>query len=145
MKIKAIFFDFDQTIIELGEIHYLSLNQSLKEIADISIDINEHNNTYNGLTTNEKLKLLTKNKNLSTKDIDNNVKLKFLKKAVFSYGCNMHEHALYGACLDGLCGRRGQWEQTLILKRDMNRLEGLDNEYVRHKHIIYNICNYTYI
>ena len=96
-------------------------------------------------SSSELFKTLSKSVNLSTKDIDNNVKLKFLKKAVFSYGCNMHEHALYGACLDGLCGRRGQWEQTLILKRDMNRLEGLDNEYVRHKHIIYNICNYTYI
>jgi hypothetical protein len=37
------------------------------------------------------------------------------KKGVFGYGCNFEEHVKYGMCLDGLCGRRGKWEEVSIL------------------------------
>jgi len=45
-------------------------------------------------------------------------------KVVFGYGCSLHEHTLFGMCLDGMCGRRSQFEQTTLLCNDENRLKG---------------------
>lgn len=59
--------------------------------------------------------------------------MEFVGKAVFAYGCNMHEHAIYGMCLDGMCGKRGQWEETLQLQNDENRLVGDRTDYVSGK------------
>lgn len=33
-------------------------------------------------------------------------------KAVFGFGCCFEEHAKYGMCLDGMCGRRAEWEDV---------------------------------
>ena len=61
-NIKLIIFDLDGVLVEAKKIHYDCLNQSLGEEFKISWD--EHLSTYDGLKTNEKLKILTKNKGL---------------------------------------------------------------------------------
>jgi hypothetical protein len=47
-----------------------------------------------------------------------------MMSGVFGFGCSYHEHALYGACLDGLCGRRAHYEQTLLVCDDRSRWTG---------------------
>ena len=63
--IKLIIFDLDGVLVKTKEIHYNALNQSLKEIGDkYVITEAEHISIYDGLKTNQKLELLTKNKGL---------------------------------------------------------------------------------
>lgn len=65
MKIKLIIFDLDGVLVDSKEIHYESLNLALGELSSsYIITREEHLNIYNGLSTNSKLKILTKNKNL---------------------------------------------------------------------------------
>ena len=63
--IKLLIFDLDGVITDTRELHYITLNKSL-EIIDKKyvISRDEHISTYDGLSTTEKLKLLTKNKGL---------------------------------------------------------------------------------
>lgn len=62
MKIKLIIFDLDGVLVEAKNIHFESLNESLGD--KYRIEWNEHLSKYDGLKTNEKLKLLTKEKGL---------------------------------------------------------------------------------
>ena len=66
--IKLIIFDLDGVLVEAKEIHFETLNTAIKEVAGPKyvISLNEHHSTYDGLKTNQKLELLTKNKGLST-------------------------------------------------------------------------------
>jgi len=61
-KIKLIIFDLDGVLVKAKEIHYNSLNKALGEKYKISWE--EHLSFYDGLKTNQKLNLLTKQKNL---------------------------------------------------------------------------------
>jgi HAD superfamily hydrolase (TIGR01509 family) len=67
--IKLIIFDLDGVLVEAKEIHFETLNTAIKEVAgpEYVISLNEHYSTYDGLKTNQKLELLTRNKGLSTK------------------------------------------------------------------------------
>jgi beta-phosphoglucomutase-like phosphatase (HAD superfamily)/dTDP-glucose pyrophosphorylase len=69
--IKAILFDFDNTLISMAEAHYQTLNKALEEVAgkQFIIEREEHNKTYNGLSTKTKLDLLIKNKGLPTEHL----------------------------------------------------------------------------
>jgi len=60
--IKLIIFDLDGVLVDAKNIHYLTLNEALGSKYEISWE--EHLNKYDGLKTNEKLKLLTNNKGL---------------------------------------------------------------------------------
>jgi len=63
--IKLIIFDLDGVLVEARELHYLSLNAALDQVdKKYIIKRDEHLSTYDGLSTNTKLRLLTKNKNL---------------------------------------------------------------------------------
>lgn len=63
--IKLIVFDLDGVLLDAKEIHYNSLNIALAEVSEeYVINENEHLNIYDGLKTNQKLDLLTKNKGL---------------------------------------------------------------------------------
>ena len=66
--IKLIIFDLDGVLVEAKEIHFETLNTAIEEVAgsEYVISLNEHYSTYDGLKTNQKLELLTKNKGLST-------------------------------------------------------------------------------
>jgi HAD superfamily hydrolase (TIGR01509 family) len=62
---KLIIFDLDGVLVEAKQIHYDTLNQALIEVGEqyIITEI-EHLSTYDGLKTNQKLDMLTKNKGL---------------------------------------------------------------------------------
>jgi len=60
--IKLIIFDLDGVLLDAKEIHYEALNKALGDKYEISWQ--EHLSIYDGLKTNQKLDLLTKNKGL---------------------------------------------------------------------------------
>jgi HAD superfamily hydrolase (TIGR01509 family) len=60
--IKLIIFDLDGVLVDAKKIHYDSLNESLGEKYSITWD--EHLSKYDGLKTNQKLMMLTKDKGL---------------------------------------------------------------------------------
>lgn len=63
--IKLVIFDMDGVLVEAKQIHYDTLNQALKEVGEQYIITEaEHLSLYDGLKTNQKLELLTKNKGL---------------------------------------------------------------------------------
>lgn len=61
--IKAIVFDLDGVLVDATQWHYEALNDALK-LFGFEIGLEEHLNTYNGLPTAEKLKLLSEKKGL---------------------------------------------------------------------------------
>jgi beta-phosphoglucomutase-like phosphatase (HAD superfamily) len=60
--IKGIIFDLDGVLVDTKIIHYNALNLSLQKYEKIEISLEDHSKIYDGLTTNEKLGLLVKNK-----------------------------------------------------------------------------------
>lgn len=76
--IKLIAFDLDGVLIDAKHIHFETLNTAIMMIAgpEYIISESEHLTTYDGLKTTDKLKLLTKNKNLPEKFQDQIWKLK---------------------------------------------------------------------
>jgi len=61
MKTKLIIFDLDGVLIETKYLHFKALNEALGEYA---FDWAEHLAVYDGLTTRQKLKVLSENKGL---------------------------------------------------------------------------------
>ena len=61
MKTKLIIFDLDGVLIETKHLHFEALNKALGEYA---FDWQEHLAVYDGLTTKQKLKLLSEKKGL---------------------------------------------------------------------------------
>ncbi len=65
MKIKLLIFDLDGVLVDSREIHYIALNLALGDVNEkYLIHRGEHLSRYDGLPTKEKLKLLTKEKDL---------------------------------------------------------------------------------
>lgn len=63
--IKLIIFDLDGVLVEAKNIHYTTLNEALKLIGEeFVIDWNDHLSKFDGLKTNQKLHLLTQERNL---------------------------------------------------------------------------------
>jgi HAD superfamily hydrolase (TIGR01509 family) len=63
--IKLVIFDLDGVLVEAKEIHYRTLNDALSKVGDeFVISWDEHLNKYDGLKTNQKLKMLTDEKGL---------------------------------------------------------------------------------
>jgi HAD superfamily hydrolase (TIGR01509 family) len=60
--VRLIIFDLDGVLVDAKTIHYDALNKALGK--KYAIDWNEHLSKYDGLKTNQKLKLLTKEKGL---------------------------------------------------------------------------------
>ena len=60
--IKFIIFDLDGVLVEAKSIHFDALNEALGE--QYAIEWNEHLSKYDGLKTNQKLEMLTKEKGL---------------------------------------------------------------------------------
>jgi beta-phosphoglucomutase-like phosphatase (HAD superfamily)/dTDP-glucose pyrophosphorylase len=62
---KLICFDLDGVLVDSKEIHYHSLNEALEKLdSKYAISYEEHLSTYDGLSTNVKLQMLTKHKGL---------------------------------------------------------------------------------
>lgn len=68
MTIKLIIFDLDGVLVDAKNIHYTTLNKALGKEYEISWE--DHLNKYDGLKTNEKLKLLTVSKGLPPSSYD---------------------------------------------------------------------------
>ena len=62
MSIKLIIFDLDGVLVEAKNIHFEALNEALGP--EYEINWNEHLSKYDGLKTNQKLEMLTKDKGL---------------------------------------------------------------------------------
>ena len=58
--IKAIIFDLDGVLVETKEIHFEALNLALKKFGYNEISFEDHVKIFDGLPTNEKLKILNK-------------------------------------------------------------------------------------
>ncbi|MDP2502841.1 HAD family hydrolase [Vibrio splendidus] len=58
-KIKAVIFDMDGVLIDAKDWHYNALNKAL-EIFGLTISRHDHLTTFDGLSTGEKLKMLSK-------------------------------------------------------------------------------------
>lgn len=63
--IKAIIFDMDGVLIDAKDWHYEALNKALN-VFGITISRHEHLSTYDGLSTRQKLKMLSKVYSLPT-------------------------------------------------------------------------------
>ena len=64
-KIKLIIFDLDGVLVEAKKIHYDTLNDALGVIDDkYTINWDDHLNKFDGLKTNQKLEMLTKERGL---------------------------------------------------------------------------------
>jgi HAD superfamily hydrolase (TIGR01509 family) len=61
--IKLVIFDLDGVLVEAKNIHFDALNEALP--TGCRIEWNEHLSKYDGLKTNQKLEMLTKDKGLS--------------------------------------------------------------------------------
>ena len=61
--IELIIFDLDGVLLDAKQIHYEALNEALPDECKISWE--EHLNKYDGLKTNQKLEILTKERGLS--------------------------------------------------------------------------------
>ncbi len=71
--IKLIIFDLDGVLVDARELHYEALNRALKSIGEeYVIKREEHLSTYDGLPTDKKLNMLSKQKGLS-KELHNEV------------------------------------------------------------------------
>lgn len=66
--IKVIIFDLDGVLVDTKMIHFEALNLSLKKYGYEEISIDDHVKVFDGLPTNEKLKILNKKDKLPIKD-----------------------------------------------------------------------------
>jgi HAD superfamily hydrolase (TIGR01509 family) len=65
-NIKLIIFDLDGVLTDTKDLHYITLNKALENIdPNLVISPDEHYSTYDGLSTTNKLKLLTEKKGLN--------------------------------------------------------------------------------
>jgi len=65
MTIKCIIFDLDGVLVDTKPTHYEALNTALSEVSpEYIITFNDHINKYDGLPTNKKLQIITKEKGL---------------------------------------------------------------------------------
>lgn len=72
--IKLVVFDLDGVLVDARELHYLAMNEALREVAgqDFIVQRDEHLSTYDGLPTRKKLTMLTHHKNLPS-DMHNEI------------------------------------------------------------------------
>jgi HAD superfamily hydrolase (TIGR01509 family) len=87
-QIKLVCFDLDGVLADSRELHYVSLNMALEEVAGPEFIINreEHLSTFDGLTTTKKLRMLTERKGLPV-ELHNEVwamKQVYTRESIFS-------------------------------------------------------------
>lgn len=72
MKTKMIIFDLDGVLVDACEWHRVALNESLRQISNYEISMDEHISTFNGIPTRKKLKILSK-KGLIDPDLEDEI------------------------------------------------------------------------
>lgn len=81
---KLAIFDLDGVLFDSGLLHFESLNQAIKSFSsDFCITQEEHNSTYDGLSTIQKLNKLHLEKNLPTSVFSSISKIKQDLTAIF--------------------------------------------------------------
>ena len=82
--IKAVFFDLDGVLVDACNWHYEALNRALQEVANESINRDEHESTFNGLPTKIKLQMLFEAGRIKESDITkiNELKQKFTLEVI---------------------------------------------------------------
>ena len=82
--IKAILMDLDGTLCDCAELHYVSLNKALYKVSGFEISREDHETTFNGLTTKNKLEILISNKKINLSDKQNiwSLKQKYTKETI---------------------------------------------------------------
>jgi len=81
---RCFIFDLDGVLVDSKEIHFLALNEALKEIDEkYIISPEDQKNLYEGLSTNQKLNILTENVGLPTHYYDHIWKSKQDKSIAF--------------------------------------------------------------
>jgi HAD superfamily hydrolase (TIGR01509 family) len=85
VEIKAILFDMDGVLIDAKDWHYEALNRAL-DLFGLAISRDEHLSTFDGLPTKDKLKILTKSRNLpeSLHQLLNNLKQKYTVELAYA-------------------------------------------------------------
>jgi HAD superfamily hydrolase (TIGR01509 family) len=68
--IKLVIFDMDGVLVDACEWHRIALNESLKEVCNYEITLEQHYNEFNGLPTKVKLRKLSERGILSEDKID---------------------------------------------------------------------------
>lgn len=68
--INTIIFDLDGVLVNTKEIHYLALNHALEKVVKFKISKSDHLNSFDGLPTKEKLKILMEKKKIKKKDFN---------------------------------------------------------------------------
>lgn len=63
--IKAVIFDLDGVLVGACEWHRIALNESLKEVCNYEISLDDHYKEFNGIPTKVKLKKLAEKKIIS--------------------------------------------------------------------------------
>jgi HAD superfamily hydrolase (TIGR01509 family) len=90
--IKAIIFDLDGVLVDIKEIHYKALNESLGDEYKITWD--EHISTYDGLKTKDKLKLISEKKNLPIQSHNDIWKKKQIQTEIYLSNLKKNENLI---------------------------------------------------
>lgn len=102
--IKAVIFDMDGVLIDAKEWHFEALNEAL-QLFGYEISRYDHLITYDGLSTSQKLEMLTLEKGLPRKlhRFINELKQQYTVKRIFTecYPVFAHEYALSNLKKDG--------------------------------------------
>ena len=95
--IKLIIFDLDGVLIRTKMIHFNALNRALEKFENHKISIKEHLETYDGLPTDEKLKILFNKGKIKKKNINSIKKYKqhFTKKELDKIKYNKNINRLF--------------------------------------------------
>ena len=67
-NLKLVIFDLDGVLVDACEWHYVALNKALKQVSNYQISPEDHESTFNGIPTREKLRILTDMKKISEDD-----------------------------------------------------------------------------
>jgi len=67
---KVVLFDLDGVLVDACDWHYAALNKALMEICGFGIGREEHDSTFNGLPTKQKLLMLQLQGRMKSEDFD---------------------------------------------------------------------------
>ena len=131
--IKLIIFDLDGVLVEAKEIHYKTLNKALSEVdTKYMITEKEHLSTYDGLKTNQKLEMLTKNKGLNPSYYEQiwNRKQDLTIEAISELKPNNHLISVFKRLRDGgyklACASNSIRRSVLVMLSKIGLIEYMD-------------------
>ncbi len=108
--IRAIIFDLDGVLVDACDWHYEALNRALVEVANTEISREEHETTFNGLPTKNKLNTLVRMGRIQEENIEeiNKLKQKFTLRII-------KEKDLYPPRCEGERPQRGRLRNDKLI------------------------------